>query len=59
MAEGILRAAAGALRCLQRRLEAQGRSPPPGIEALKEIGYDASGHSSDHLDQYLDAGITP
>ncbi|MGB0185240.1 MAG: arsenate reductase ArsC, partial [Opitutales bacterium] len=28
------------------------------LEVLAEIGIDASHHTSDHLDQYLDAGIT-
>ena len=27
------------------------------IEALKELGIDASGHTSKHLDQFLNAGI--
>jgi arsenate reductase len=31
---------------------------PLALEALKEIGIDASHHSSEHLDIYLNQGIT-
>ena len=59
MAEGILRAVAGDLfEVFSAGSKPKGAVHPLAIEALKEIGYDASGHTSDHLDLYLDAGIT-
>lgn len=58
MAEGILRQAAGDLL----EVHSAGSNPagyvnPKAIEALKEIDIDISGHSSKHLDQFLDGGI--
>lgn len=58
MAEGILRHAAGDLL----EIHSAGSQPagyvhPKAIEALQEIGIDISGHTSKHLDQFLDAGI--
>lgn len=58
MAEGILRAAAGDLfEVFSAGSKPKGEVHPLAIEALREIGYDASKHTSDHLDQYLDTGI--
>jgi len=58
MAEGILRAAAGDLFEVYSAGSApKGEVHPLAIEALKEIGIDASGHQSEHLDRYLNAGI--
>ena len=59
MAEGILRAAAGDLfEVFSAGSKPKGAVHPLALEALKEIGIDASHHSSDHLDIYLDQGIT-
>lgn len=58
MAEGILRDIAGDLF----EVHSAGSKPagyvhPMAIEAMKEIGIDVSGHTSKHLDQFLEAGI--
>jgi arsenate reductase len=58
MAEGILRAAGDDLF----EVHSAGSKPagyvhPLAVEAMAEIGIDLSGHSSKHLDQFLDAGI--
>jgi arsenate reductase len=58
MAEGILRQAAGELL----EVHSAGSNPagyvhPLAIEVLAEVGIDISGHTSKHLEQYLDAGI--
>lgn len=59
MAEGILRAAASDLfEVFSAGSKPKGAIHPLALEALAEIGIDASHHTSDHLDQYLDAGIT-
>ena len=59
MAEGILRAAAGdLLEVFSAGSKPKGEVHPLALEALAEIGIDASHHTSDHLDQYLDTGIT-
>lgn len=58
LAEGILRAAAGDLfEVFSAGSRPKGAVHPLAIKALEEIGIDASGHSSEHLDKYLDAGI--
>ena len=58
MAEGILRAAASDLfEVFSAGSKPKGEVHPLAIEALKEIGIDASGHKSEHLDLYLNAGI--
>ncbi len=58
MAEGILRAAAGDLfEVYSAGSKPKGVVHPLAIEALQEIGIDASGHKSEHLDQYLHTGI--
>lgn len=58
MAEGILRSAAGDLfEVFSAGSSPKGHVHPLTIEALREIGIDASGHQSEHLDKYLNAGI--
>jgi arsenate reductase len=58
MAEGMLRAVAGDLF----EVHSAGSKPagyvhPKAIEAMGEIGIDLSGHTSKHLDRFLDADI--
>jgi arsenate reductase len=51
MAEGVLRAAAGDLfEVFSAGSKPKGAVHPLALEALKEIGIDASRHTSDHLD---------
>ena len=58
MAEGILRNAADDVaEVFSAGSKPAGYVHPNAIEALKDIGIDISGHSSKHLDQYLNAGI--
>ena len=58
MAEGILRAAASDLFDIYSAgSKPAGYVHPLAIEALNEIGYDASEHQSEHLDKYLNIGI--
>lgn len=58
MAEGILRAAAGDLfEVFSAGSKPKGEVHPLAIEALHEIGIDASAQQSEHLDKYLNAGI--
>lgn len=59
MAEGILRAAAGNLL----EVHSAGSKPagyvhPKAIQVLKEIGIDISGHTSKHMNEFLDRQIT-
>jgi arsenate reductase len=59
MAEGILRAAAGDLI----EVHSAGSKPagyvhPKAIQVLKEIGLDISGHTSKHMNEFLDRPIT-
>jgi arsenate reductase len=59
MAEGILRAAAGDLV----EVHSAGSKPagfvhPKAIQVLKEIGIDISGHTSKHMNDFLDREIT-
>lgn len=59
MAEGILRNAAGDLfEIYSAGSKPAGYVHPNAIEALKEIGIDISAHTSKHLDQYMEAGIS-
>lgn len=59
MAEGILRNAAGDLfEVFSAGSKPAGYVHPCAIEALGEISIDISAHSSKHLDQFLNAGIT-
>jgi arsenate reductase (thioredoxin) len=58
MAEGILRAAAGDLL----EVDSAGSNPagyvhPQAIEALREIGLDIAGHTSKHMNEFLDRDI--
>ena len=58
MAEGILRAAAGELL----EVHSAGSHPagyvhPKAIEVLREIGIDISGHTSKHMNEFLDRDI--
>jgi arsenate reductase (thioredoxin) len=59
MAEGILRAAAGDLV----EVHSAGSKPagyvhPKAVAALAEIGLDLSGHTSKHMDEFLDREIS-
>ncbi|MBG7606853.1 MAG: arsenate reductase ArsC [Verrucomicrobia bacterium] len=59
MAEGILRNAAGDFI----EVHSAGSNPagyvhPAAIAALGEIGIDISAHTSKHLDQFMESGIT-
>lgn len=58
MAEAILRKAAGDLfEVHSAGSKPAGHVHPKAIEALSEIGLDISGHTSKHLDQFINAGI--
>ena len=58
IAEGILRACAGDLfEVFSAGSKPKGEVHPLALKVLKEIGIDASDHTSDHLDMYLDKGI--
>ena len=58
IAEGILRACAGDLfEVFSAGSKPKGEVHPLAIKVLKEIGIDASDHTSEHLDVYLDKGI--
>ncbi len=58
MAEGILRNAAGDVaEVFSAGSNPAGYVHPSAIGALREIGIDISGHTSKHLDQFLEAGI--
>ena len=59
LAEGILRAAAGDLV----EIHSAGSKPagyvhPKAIQVMREIGLDLSGHTSKHMNQFLDRKIT-
>jgi arsenate reductase len=59
LAEGLLRAAAGDLV----EVHSAGSKPagyvhPMAIQVMKEIGLDVSGHSSKHMNEFLDRKIT-
>lgn len=58
MAEGILRHTGGALfEVYSAGSKPAGYVHPKAIAALAEIGIDISGHTSKHLEQYLESGI--
>ncbi len=58
MAEAILRKEAGDIvDVFSAGSNPAGYVHPKAIEALKELGIDASDHTSKHLDQFLNAGI--
>ena len=59
MAEGILRAAAGDLiEVYSAGSHPAGYVHPAAIAALAEIGIDISSHTSKHLDEFMESGIT-
>ncbi|MBK1875559.1 arsenate reductase ArsC [Pelagicoccus mobilis] len=58
MAEGILRNALGeGYEVHSAGAKPAGYVHPQAIEVMTELGIDMSGHSSKHLDQFLEAGI--
>ena len=58
MAEAILRKEAGDIfDVYSAGSNPAGYVHPKAIQALQEIGIDATGHASKHMDQFLDAGI--
>ena len=58
IAEGILHACAGDLfEVFSAGSKPKGEVHPLALKVLEEIGIDASDHTSDHLDMYLDKGI--
>jgi arsenate reductase (thioredoxin) len=58
LAEGILRAAAGDLiEVASAGSKPAGYVHPKSIEVMKEIGIDISGHSSKHLDKFLNRNV--
>ena len=58
LAEGILRAAAGDLiEVASAGSKPAGYVHPKSIEVMKEIGIDISGHTSKHLEQFLDRPV--
>ena len=58
MAEGILRAAAGdILEVSSAGSDPAGYVHPQAIAALGEIGIDLSGHTSKHMNDFLDRGV--
>ena len=59
MAVAILRAAAGDLfEVFSAGSKPKGTVHPLALQAIEELGISTEGHTSDHLDQYLDKGIT-
>ncbi len=58
LAEGILRAAAADLiEVASAGSKPAGYVHPKSIEVMKEIGIDISGHSSKHLDEFLNRNV--
>jgi len=58
LAEGILRATAGDLiEVASAGSKPAGYVHPKSIEVMKEIGIDISGHSSKHLDEFLNRNV--
>ncbi len=58
MAEGVLREVGGDLfEVYSAGSEPAGYVHPNAVAVMGEIGIDISGHTSKHLDQFLDAGI--
>ncbi|MCE9587378.1 MAG: arsenate reductase ArsC [Verrucomicrobia bacterium] len=58
LAEGILRAAAGDLiEVASAGSKPAGYVHPKSIEVMKEIGIDISGHTSKHLDEFLNRSV--
>ena len=58
MAEAILRATAGDLfEVYSAGSKPKGVVHPMAIQVIEELGISTEGHTSDHLNQYLDKGI--
>ena len=58
MAEGILRAAAGdMLEVCSAGSQPAGYVHPQAIAALADIGIDITGHTSKHMNEFLDRGV--
>ena len=58
LAEGILRAAAGDLiEVASAGSKPAGYVHPKSIEVMKEIGIDISGHTSKHLEEFLNRSV--
>ena len=58
MAEGILRAAAGdILEVCSAGSQPAGYVHPQAVAVLAEIGIDISGHTSKHMDEFLDRDV--
>jgi arsenate reductase len=58
MAEAILRAAAGDLfEVFSAGSKPKGTVHPLALQAIEELGISTEGHTSDHLDIYLNQGI--
>ena len=58
LAEGILRAAAGDLiKVASAGSKPAGYVHPKSIEVMKELGIDISGHTSKHLDEFLNRSV--
>ena len=58
LAEGILRASAGDLiEVASAGSKPAGYVHPKSIEVMKEIGIDLSGHTSKHLDEFLNRAV--
>ncbi|MCX8493596.1 MAG: arsenate reductase ArsC [Chthoniobacterales bacterium] len=58
LAEGILRAAAGDLiEVASAGSKPAGYVHPKSIEVMKELGIDISGHTSKHLDEFLNRSV--
>lgn len=59
LAEGILRAAAGDLvEVYSAGSKPAGHVHPKAIQVMQEIGLDLSGHTSKHMNEFLDRKIT-
>jgi arsenate reductase len=58
LAEGILQeAAGGAIRVASAGSKPAGYVHPLAIQVMREIGIDISGHTSKHLDEFLDRNV--
>lgn len=61
MAEGFIRKHAADLNVdlevVSAGVETHGVNPK-AIQVMQELGIDISGHTSDHVDQYLNGGVT-
>jgi len=58
LAEGILRIAAGDILDVQSAgSNPAGHVHPMAVEVMKEIGIDISGHTSKHMNQFLDRKV--